>query len=284
MSWTVGGTLNHSLGISLHEITHGTVFKKLKYNLYFSMFANLPLGFPIAIQYRQYHAGHHARLGLPCSMKRRDRLCDIDIPGVYEGRRYVRGVLRKIIWIILYPFITSARPSLTRSIKNDGLTFLNYFFCLAVDFVLFYFFGWKAFLYLLLSTILGMGLHPISAHILAEHYVFEKITGPERQDTYSYYGWGNKLCYNVGYHVEHHDFPNVPCTRLPKLKKIAPEFYEDLPYHRSWIKILWTFICDDNMDAHSRTRRTVDLSQGKDEDLLGDRYELSKLDLARQIP
>ena len=55
-----------------------------------------------------------------------------------------------------------------------------------------------------------------------------RSTPRSEQPTVSYYGssvWNWLLC-NELMHLEHHDFARVPWTRLPKLRRIAPEFYE----------------------------------------------------------
>lgn len=62
--------------------------------------------------------------------------------------------------------------------------------------------------------------------------------------------------YNVGYHNEHHDFPQIPGSRLPALKAIAPEYYNTLAYHTSYTWVLWRFITDPNVGPWSRVRRT----------------------------
>ena len=113
-----------------------------------------------------------------------------------------------------------------------------------------YFVGWSPLLYLLFSAFFAGSLHPVAGHFISEHYVFK-----EGQETYSYYGPLNKLTYNVGYHNEHHDFPAIPGSRLPKLRKLAPEFYDSLYYHKSWTKVLIQFILNSSLGLYSRIKR-----------------------------
>jgi sphingolipid delta-4 desaturase len=87
-----------------------------------------------------------------------------------------------------------------------------------------HYYGMGALTYLLVSTFMAGSIHPTAGHFISEHYVVDG-----KFETYSYYGWLNCLTYNVGYHNEHHDFPNIAWPNLPKVKAIAPEFYDNLP-------------------------------------------------------
>jgi sphingolipid delta-4 desaturase len=121
------------------------------------------------------------------------------------------------------------------------LEIVNLIITIIFDGLMFYFFGGKTLIYFPLSTALGLSLHPIAGHFIAEHYVFK-----EGYETYSYYGPLNAITFNVGYHNERnenlipkilvgfecfldHDFPYIPGRNLPKVRKIAPEYYDHLP-------------------------------------------------------
>jgi sphingolipid delta-4 desaturase len=105
---------------------------------------------------------------------------------------------------------------------------------------------------MLLTLLFAGGLHPTSGHFISEHYVFN-----EDQETYSYYGPLNLVTYNVGYHNEHHDFPNIPGSRLPKVRAMAPEFYNNLHYYTSWTGVIWSFLTRKDVTLFSRTKRKI---------------------------
>lgn len=124
-------------------------------------------------------------------------------------------------------------------------------------------FSLNSLLYLILSSFLAGSLHPLAGHFIAEHYVYETVpatahdpaNGVPVPETFSYYGPLNFLVYNVGLHNEHHDFPAVPWTRLPRLHALASEFYADLPKHRSWTYAIWRFIFDEQVGMRCRVKR-----------------------------
>jgi sphingolipid delta-4 desaturase len=71
------------------------------------------------------------------------------------------------------------------------------------------------------------------------------------------------ITFNVGYHNEHHDFPRIPGSRLPLLKKMAPEYYDNLPSYNSWTKVIWDYIMDPEVGPYSRMKRSPQTCPGK---------------------
>lgn len=241
LTYTVGGTLNHSLTLGMHEISHNLAFKRLVYNRVLGVVCNMPLGIPSFVSFKRYHMDHHKYQG--------EDGVDSDIPSAFEVR-FFTNAFSKLIWVILQPFWYALRPVFTVP-KVPGIgEALNLTAQLSFDAAIVYFFGWKALVYLVAGTLLGMGLHPMAGHFIAEHYNF--IKGVE---TYSYYGPLNVFSFNVGYHNEHHDFPFVPGSRLPLVRALAPEFYDNLPHHTSWVKVIFNYITDPSIGPHSRVKR-----------------------------
>jgi len=136
---------------------------------------------------------------------------------------------------------------------------VQYIFQLSFDFMLIRFWGIKSLIYLVLGLILGSGLHPLAAHFIAEHYVWtdKKDKNGDAVETYSYYGPLNYLTFFVGYHNEHHDFPQIPGSRLHNLHKIAPEFYVDIKEnaHKSWVGCMIRFVLDPTITPFKRVLR-----------------------------
>ena len=238
-----GGTINHSLTLAIHDISHNTAFGQRRWlaNRLFGMWANLPLGAPMSISFKRYHIEHHRYLAVDG--------VDPDLPTSWEAN-FFSNTLLKVIWMLMQPFFYTIRPLFVRPKKPGYLEFLNLTFQFIFDAVIWYFCGVRAILYLVLSTVLSMGLHPMAGHFLSEHYMI--LFG---YDTYSYYGPMNAITFNVGYHVEHHDLPYVPSCSLPDVKAIAPEFYRSIPHHTSWTKVLWRFITEPTIGPFARLKR-----------------------------
>ena len=205
-AYVFGGTLNHSLTLAVHEICHNAAFghRCASWNRYFGMFANLPLGLPMSITFRKYHLDHHRYLG--------DDVLDVDLPLKIEGILF-RNSFLKIIWLFLNPLFYTLRPLAINPKPIGILEIHNAIIQVVFDAGILYMWGPKPIAYFLLGTFLSLGLHPVTGHFISEHYMY--TPGFE---TYSYYGCLNLISFNVGYHVEHHDFPAIPSSKLPMVR------------------------------------------------------------------
>jgi sphingolipid delta-4 desaturase len=245
VSYAVGAFLNHSLFVMIHETTHNLLFKSKSANLLAGIFANLPHILPSAVSFSRYHLKHHSFQGI--------HELDADLPDKWEARFINNSALGKAFWLFMFPFFQFRRTFRLKEIKPiDGWVILNWGAQVAFNVALWIFFGPKAFYFMLFSFFFAVGLHPLGARWVQEHY----LTLDENQETYSYYGALNTVSFNVGYHNEHHDFPSIPWNKLPELKKRANNYYDSLYSHKSWTKLFFRFLFDKNISLFSRIVRT----------------------------
>jgi len=243
-AWIIGAIIEHALFVIIHDCAHNLVFKRPSWNKALGIIANLPGVVPAAIGFRNFHLLHHRNMG--------ELGWDADIPGPKEAAWIGKSAFRKALSLLFFTLILGLiRPARLKKVNLlDAWGVTNGISSIGTGLLILYFFGWSSFFYLILSCMFGIGLHPLGGRWIQEHYIFK-----QGQETYSYYGPLNKLCFNVGYHNEHHDFMMVPWSRLPKVRKIAPEYYDNLFSHTSWTKVLLQFIFDPNLTGFSRIVR-----------------------------
>jgi len=212
VAYAVGAFANHCAYVIIHDATHNLVFRSRILNKFVAIIADLPNLFPGAIAFGVYHLKHHAHQG--------EYALDADIPSQWEAKLIGSKWFNKTLWLLLFPIFQLTRPPRLKAITMwSGWTTANTVCAIAYDLLVLYFCGWPGLLYLLYSSFFSIGLHPVGARWIQEHYTLD----PD-QETFSYYGPINLVALNVGYHNEHHDFPSIAWNNLPRVRALAPEF------------------------------------------------------------
>jgi sphingolipid 4-desaturase/C4-monooxygenase len=213
----------------IHEATHMLVFATPMYNRLIGIVTNCIMIMPISEIFKQHHSAHHKNLG--------DDSYDVDVPTAFEVRLVGNSPLRKALWLTCNMLILPVRSLARLGAVTDRYLIANWVACVAFGLASFAY-SRATFLYLLLSMVNSQGLHPANTRQVQEH-MFDgddatRAPAELRAPTYSYYGIQNMVQLNVGWHLEHHDFPFIPWTRLPALHAMAGEkWYPRRRAHKS---------------------------------------------------
>ena len=242
IAFFIGQFVLHSLAIFVHEAAHNLIFKsKLGSNLALFLIVCGSLSFGESLSYIGVHGKtHHLQLN--------DYRYDHEL----WDRKFVEFASNNVYWRILESLIhllpggviitDAIAPHLfeadLREVKSAKISqSLNA--VLILTSLSLYIAAWfaispKATLYLFWSLTLTISNWGISFHgqSITEHHIYQQ------GKTYSTYSWTNIPFFNTGYHDEHHTFPNVPWIHLPKIKRIAPEYFTNDNPH-SYFKWWW---------------------------------------------
>ncbi len=245
-AYLVGAFVSHALFVLIHDATHNLIVRGKLRNRLLGILCNVGQGFPSAMSFRTYHLLHHSHLD--------EYDFDADLAFHWEARVVGTSPFRKAVWLLFFAAIEVVRPLRIQKQFAEPWVIVNTVAIVLTDAVIWYLCGTAGLVYVLLSTFFGVGLHPLGARWIQEHYTF--VPG---QETYSYYGVLNRVAFNIGYHNEHHDLVRVPWVNLPKVKALAPDFYDHLHAHRSLTRVLMQWLFDPALDLHTRITRERDV-------------------------
>ena len=296
MAWLVSGTnvwltflaafffgqlVLHSGGALLHDTAHRLIIRGRKGKLAFDLGLELLLAsFARQLTYQHEHVtSHHRHMGEYERDYEHEDVCALLARRTYmrahPGRQ--RAVTIGILLLHLLPFgfllsdviVPWFYQRVTGRVAKDAhrnipatkpAPWEKYLFMavsLAVNAGLFIAFGFWGWLYhnWALSIFLGKFGVTNLGQSLSEH------PGDDlQQPTRSHYGPINWLLFNTGYHNEHHVLPSVPWSRLPALKRMAPElFTATAPY--GYVRHWWEHVRRDFQTSRRNEAITRDLDQ-----------------------
>jgi sphingolipid delta-4 desaturase len=287
VAYFIGTSINIMLFQLGHECVHNLVFKRQSWNRVMFTFTTLPMFLSGHHTWWAEHLVHHNDMGAKKDFISRRRTfflatrmtSPMFLP--YSAFMLVTQAGRSIVGLVMYVFGSLLRGrlkpgKLTLAVLADEHLVSGYekegftgwavwypFANLAMCGLLYAYGGWISVVYLLASQAFFTGfLHP---YCLGWVLGISHFHGARKyQPTASHYGWlVNLLSFNAGLHVEHHDLMTIPWRRLPKLRKIATECYDDLETIPSytWLALQFVFAwpqffeANFNHEAHRNAAR-----------------------------
>jgi len=243
---TLGVLFAHAIWVLIHECSHGLGHASPLVNRILAVGANVAHAVPSAESFRAFHMRHHKAQG------RYD--LDADMPSTWEVRWFRGGFVAKAAWLFLYPVLLFLRAMRVSRHGNVPLvtrwSVINTVVVVVFDLVWGLLFGWRSVGFLALCFYCALGPSFFGIRWVQEH--FQLFPG---QETNSYTGPLNLFMFNVGLHTEHNDFPRVAWANLPRLRRLAPEFYPAEKSLPSYARLTVRFLGDRRITIGSRILR-----------------------------
>jgi sphingolipid delta-4 desaturase len=277
----VGQIVIHATGALVHETAHRLIFKSDRSKLLFDLSLEVILGsFSKQLTYQHQHiSSHHPFIGNYDRDYEHEDICSFNARRSLLANSPVTQRLMTLLTLVLhvlpFGFLVSDEvmprlyKRLTGQVVNDKArhigsgapTVLDRRLFIAVSLLtnvaLFWLFGFWGWLYHNWSLSLFLGKFGVTnlGQSLSEHEGDD-----DRNPTYSDYRATNWLFFNTGYHNEHHTFPNIPWTRLPKLRQLAPDVF-NRQNPRSYIGLWWRHLRSDFGPSRNNDMMSADLSR-----------------------
>lgn len=199
------------------------------------------------IYYFKAHLPHHAKTG-----DEYDPDLNYHAEWANPPRWLARSRLGRFLWLTLFGLFTFeilALEHITGRVHRPRITIRNIPLLLVMlgkygfMALTFWLGGIWCFLYFRLAAGFSLGAfgHPYGGFWLMQHAAKARNG---YQPTMSYGGSRIWHWLNLGelYHVEHHDFPWIPFTRIAAVRRIAPEYYRPLHVVPSVWRLTWEWL------------------------------------------
>ncbi|MEW6687603.1 MAG: fatty acid desaturase [Pseudomonadota bacterium] len=275
-----GQVVIHSAGALVHETAHRLVFRDSRAKLAFDLLLEtITTSFARQLTYQHEHVStHHPYLGNYERDYEHEDACRFAARRAFRARhpraQRLLTAAELLVHMLPFGFLAADRIFLpfyrrasgravtdrsrdigsSRAPASERCLFIAV--SLAVNVFLFFAFGFLGWLYQVWSLSLFLGKAGVTnlGQSLAEH------PGDDEQiPTRSTYWWGNAILFNTGYHHEHHTFPDVAWSRLPRLKRLAPEAF-DVAGRRSYLRCWWDHVKEAFGPSRVNALQRADLS------------------------